>query len=134
MKRLALKAGTVERSRALRLNATDAEKKVWTMLRQVFPEVKFRRQVPLGSYFADFCSHSAKLVIEIDGGQHDQNTDYDAARTNFIENEGYQVIRFWNNEVMENIEGVMTSIQQSLSPLRLPAKAGAQDRLVGEVR
>ncbi|MEK6636657.1 MAG: DUF559 domain-containing protein [Pseudomonadota bacterium] len=116
MKRLALKAGTVERSRALRLNATDAEKMVWRALREAFPEAKFRRQVPLGSYFADFCSHSAKLVIEIDGGQHSETVDYDAARTSFINSEGYQVIRFWNNEVMENIEGVMARIQESLSP------------------
>jgi very-short-patch-repair endonuclease len=100
----------------LRLNTTDAEKKVWKALREAFPEAKFRRQVPLGSYFADFCSHSAKLVIEIDGGQHGETVEYDAARTRFINNEGYQVIRFWNNDVMDNIEGVMARIQESLSP------------------
>ncbi len=86
------------------------------MLRQVHPDAKFRRQVPLGPYFADFCSHSAKLVIELDGGQHGEAVEYGDARTQFINGEGYQVIRFWNNDVMDNIEGVMTRIQASLSP------------------
>jgi very-short-patch-repair endonuclease len=116
MKRLALTAGTVARSRALRRNATPAERRMQGGLREAFPEAKFRFQVPLGLYYADFCSHSAKLVIEVDGGQHSDATEYDAARTEFINGEGYTVIRFWNNEVMENLDGVVTRIQNTLSP------------------
>jgi very-short-patch-repair endonuclease len=116
VKRLALKAGTIERARQLRRNATPEEKKMLKALREVFPEAKFRFQVPLGPYHADFCSHSAKLVIEIDGGQHGEAIGYDETRTRFINNEGYQLIRFWNNDVMTTLYGVLTIIQKSLSP------------------
>jgi very-short-patch-repair endonuclease len=116
MKRLSLKPGTVERARELRRNATPEEKKVLRGLRDALPEEKFRFQVPLGPYYADFCSHSAKLVIEIDGGQHGEAIGYDEARTKFINKEGYQVIRFWNNDVKTNLDGVLTMIQESLSP------------------
>jgi very-short-patch-repair endonuclease len=85
---------------------------MWRLLKANFPEARFRRQVPLRHYLADFASHSSKLVIEIDGGQHDR--DRDAARTTAIEAEGYRVVRFWNNEVMENGDGCMTRLAQFL--------------------
>ena len=78
-KRAQLPHWTTERSRELRRNATEAEKKLWRALRESFPDAKFRRQQPLGPYFADFCSHSAKLVIELDGGQHATQTAHDTA-------------------------------------------------------
>lgn len=109
-------SGTVTRARELRKNATDAEKRMWGALREKIPGAKFRRQVPIGPYYADFLSFSAKLVIEIDGGQHGEAQDYDARRTAFIEAQGYRVIRFWNNDVLENIEGVIAVILESLSP------------------
>jgi very-short-patch-repair endonuclease len=109
-------SGTVSRARGLRKNATDAEKQMWTALREKIPGAKFRRQVPIGPYYADFLCFSAKLVIEVDGGQHGEAQDYDARRTAFIEGKGYRVIRFWNNDVLENIDGVIAVVIDSLSP------------------
>ncbi|MFN2473475.1 MAG: endonuclease domain-containing protein [Sphingomicrobium sp.] len=87
---------------------TDAERAVWRLLRENFPEAHFRRQVPIRQYIADFASHRAKLVIEVDGGQH--CPEVDAARTVTIEEDGYRVLRFWNHEVLGNAEGVWTII------------------------
>ena len=107
-------SGTVPRARELRKNATEAEKLMWRALRENFPDAKFRRQVPIGPYYADFFSFSMKLVIEVDGGQHGEAQDYDARRTAFLEAQGLRVIRFWNNDVLGNIEDVITQISLSL--------------------
>ncbi len=109
-------SGTISRARELRKNATEAEKRMWRVLRENFRGAKFRRQVPIGPYYADFFSFSAKLVIEVDGGQHGEVQDYDARRTAFLESQGLRVMRFWNNDVLSNIEGVITMISESLSP------------------
>jgi very-short-patch-repair endonuclease len=116
MKRLALKAGTVEQLRYLRRNATDAELALKRKLREHFPDAKFRFQVPFGPYRADFASHRAKPIIELDGGQHATAREYDEARTAFLNGEGFQVIRFWNNDVLKNMDGVLTRINQTLAP------------------
>ena len=87
---------------------TKAEKALWRLLRESFPGWHFRKQVPIRHYIADFASHSAKLVIEVDGGQH--ATENDAPRSAIIEAEGYRVIRFWNNEVLGNPDGVWSVI------------------------
>jgi very-short-patch-repair endonuclease len=116
MKRLALKPGTVERARKLRREMTPQERMLWHGLKEAFPSVHFRKQVPLGLYYADFACHAAKLVIEIDGGQHADAIAYDAARTAFLESEGYIVIRFWNNDVTTNLDGVLTAISEFLPP------------------
>ncbi|MFC3440158.1 endonuclease domain-containing protein [Sphingobium rhizovicinum] len=102
------------RARELRRAATDAEKRLWALLRQRLPAAKFRRQVPLGPYFADFASHAGRLILEIDGGQHDEATDAD--RTAFLNGEGYHVIRFWNHDVMQNPEGVLATIAAAFTP------------------
>src|SRR4051794_3984999 len=94
------------RARALRANATDAEQAMWRLLRESFPEARFRFQVPLRMFIADFASHRARLVVEIDGGQH--SAERDAGRTHMIEGEGYRVIRFWNHDVLANPDGVWT--------------------------
>ena len=107
-------SGTVSRARDLRKNATEAEKRMWRALRENFPSAKFRRQVPIGPYYADFFSFPAKLVIEVDGGQHGEAQDYDARRTAFLEAQGLRVVRFWNNDVLGNTEGVITQISLSL--------------------
>jgi very-short-patch-repair endonuclease len=107
---------TTERARKLRREATDAEKRMWRALREAFPHAKFRRQQALGLYFADFASHAARLVIEIDGGQHGEAIAYDEARTRFITGEGYRVIRFWNDDVVTNIEGVLAQVDAALTP------------------
>ena len=116
MKRKLLPAGTIPHARELRRASTDAEKRLWRALREKLPEAKFRRQDPLGPYFADLVSHSAKLVIELDGGQHAEQEVQDARRSAFINGEGYRVLRFWNNEVMEQLEGVLTVISAALPP------------------
>jgi len=104
---------------------TDAERVLWRVLRECFPEQHFRRQVPIRHFIADFASHRAKLVIEVDGGHHEP--EFDATRTAVIEDEGYRVIRFWNNEVLENAHGVWTVINEALrqrSARALPLDVG----------
>ena len=115
MKRIALKDDATETARRLRRDATKHERILWNALRASFPEVKFRRQVPLGPYFADFCCHAERLVMELDGGQHAEAIGYDAARTRFLESEGYRVLRFWNNDVVEALDGVILIIDAALS-------------------
>ena len=91
---------------------TDAERVLWRLLRECFPEQHFRRQVPIRHFITDFASHRAKLVIEVDGGQHNEGGD--GTRTRIIEEEGYRVIRFWNPDVLSNRDGVWTSIDAAI--------------------
>jgi very-short-patch-repair endonuclease len=99
------------RQRELRRNATEVEKRLWSRLRnRQLDGIKFRRQTPIGRYIVDFVSESEKLIVELDGGQHAQQTEADAERTQALESMGYIVIRFWNNEVIENIDGVLMEI------------------------
>lgn len=100
-------SGTVNRARDLRRNATDAEKKLWAGLRQTFPTLRFRRQVPVGPYFVDFLSVRASLIIEVDGGQHADAVSYDARRTVALNEHGFRVERFWNDDVLSNLDGVL---------------------------
>ncbi|MBS7588978.1 endonuclease domain-containing protein [Ancylobacter defluvii] len=105
--------GRVWRARRLRRDQTDAEQRLWAYLRnRQLGGWKFRRQVPVGCYVVDFLCPDAKLAVELDGGQH--STETDAERTRIIEVHGYLVIRFWNNEVNENIEGVLARIMETL--------------------
>jgi very-short-patch-repair endonuclease len=92
-------------SRQLRNQATEAEKKLWYHIRNKQLGYKFRRQQPIGNYIADFVCLEQKLVVELDGGQHASQLEYDANRTEFLNNEEYRVFRAWNNEVFENIAG-----------------------------
>ncbi|WP_260580767.1 endonuclease domain-containing protein [Sphingopyxis sp. PET50] len=120
-------SGTVTRARTLRKSATEAEKRMWRALRETFPAIKWRRQVPIGPYFADFFSFAAKLVIEVDGGQHSEAASYDARRTEFLEAQGLTVLRFWNTDVLANTQGVMETISLSLRE-----REGAAKRRKGE--
>ena len=107
----------VPRARGLRRAMTDAERKLWWHLREMpIGGTHFRRQAPIGPYFADFACHQCKLVIELDGSQHAAapTAVADAARTRFLERHGYRVLRFWNNDVLGNIEGVMTIVHDAL--------------------
>jgi very-short-patch-repair endonuclease len=115
---------TKARSQELRRDMTDAERKLWSVLsaRQL-GGVKFRRQVPLGPYIADFASHEAKLIIEIDGGQHAENRSHEDVRSAFLRDEGYQVLRFWNNDVLGNLEGVHAIIVAAIGELPHAADA-----------
>ncbi len=109
------KTGTVQRARKLRRDSTEVEKKLWSALRRKLPVYKWRRQMPLGPYIADFACFAEKVIIEIDGGQHASAKLYDDRRTRFIEAQGYRVLRFWNNDVMSNADGVLETIANSLS-------------------
>ena len=126
MRRTALPVDAVKRARKLRIGATPAERLLWRALGEALPEARFRRQVPLGLYVVDFCSHAARIVIEVDGSQHAEARGYDAARTRFLQGEGYRVLRFWNNEVLENLDGVLRAIEAAL-PTLPPRKRVRED-------
>jgi very-short-patch-repair endonuclease len=107
--------GAYERAQALRQNMTDAERSIWRILRSAQMDGhRFRRQVPFGQYIADFVCQDARLIIEIDGGQHAQSSPDEAKRTRFLEDQGYRILRFWNNEVLSNLEGVCAIIAREL--------------------
>ena len=112
----------------LRNTATDAEKKLWTHLsRRQLNGCKFSRQMPVGPYICDFVCREAKLVVELDGGQHDERAGYDAARTEYIEASGYRLVRFWNTDVLSNTDFVLTAIVEALElphPQPLPQAGG----------
>lgn len=96
----------------MRANPTDVQHRMWQQLRHEFRSSHFRRQVVIAGSIADFASHRAKLVIEIDGGQHSVETD--AERTETIKRSGYRVLRFWNNDVLQNMPGVCELIHITL--------------------
>ena len=124
-------------ARALRREETDAERKLWKALRgRQFDGLKFRRQQPIGPYIADFACHQLKLVIELDGGQHGSQTKKDDARTVRLESEGYRVLRFWNNDVLSNIDGVLTEIQSATTtpPTPDPSPQGGGEKKRQTVR
>ena len=131
MKRHSLRADAVGHAKRLRRNPTDAERALWDGLREAMPGARFRRQVCFGPYFADFASHSAKLIVEVDGGHHSEVRD--AARTEFLNGEGYKVIRFWNNDVLQNLDGVLQTIASQL-PSPLVGEGGPKDRMRGAQR
>src|SRR5215469_7404275 len=108
-------AAASARARTLRRDMTEAEQRLWQMLRSRQTEGhRFRRQVPIGRFIADFVCHAARLIVEIDGGQHDRSSAAEATRTRFLEAEGYRVLRFWNNEVLDNPEGVRAAMADAL--------------------
>jgi very-short-patch-repair endonuclease len=104
------------RVKALRNNPTDTERTLWQHLRlRQFRGYKFRRQQPLGDYIVDFVCLEKRLVIEVDGGQHTSQVAYDEQRTTWLEAQGFHGLRFWNNEVLQNIKGVKEAIWQALT-------------------
>lgn len=105
----------VTNARALRKDMTDVERKLWYLLRdRRLQGHKFRRQYIIGHYIADFACTKAKLIIELDGGQHSERQAYDKKRDDYLRAEGFTVLRFWNNEVTENKEGVFETIGKTL--------------------
>ncbi len=108
---------STEKARNLRKNMTKQERRLWQFLRKKnINNLKFRRQYPIGKYIVDFICNEKKLIIEIDGGQHNeaQNISYDQERTEYLESKGYTIIRFWNNDIDNNIEGVYQEILKYL--------------------
>jgi len=130
-----MKTRLTSTAKRLRSEMTAAETKLWFELRdRRFKGVKFRRQVPVGPYIADFMSKELGLIIEVDGGQHAELTKRaDEERTQYLEEQGFSVVRIWNNEVLENIEGVMhalgEAVDSSPSPgaSRHPLPGGERD-------
>jgi very-short-patch-repair endonuclease len=105
-----------ERARHLRKNMTDAERRHWQYLRlRQLEGHKFRRQVRIGPYIADFACLKAMLVIEVDGGQHADARAYDSRRDDFMRGQGHRILRFWNNEVLGNMDGVWQVIAAELN-------------------
>jgi len=112
---MALRVGTAKR---LRRDQTDAERALWFRLRdRRLNGMKFRRQATVDGYVVDFLCANANLIIEVDGGQHAERQEDDAKRTTDLEARGYLVLRFWNNEVLQNIDGVVETIVASASPV-----------------
>jgi very-short-patch-repair endonuclease len=118
----------VARARQLRTQPTKAEALLWQQLRgRRFDSFKFRRQRPIGPYFADFVCMECHLVVELDGGQHVDDAAYDAQRTAFMRQAGFYVVRFWNHDVLQETEAVLTSILQTLQTLT-PTLSRARER------
>ena len=104
-------AESAKRARRLRSDSTDAERRLWRMLRnRNLDHYKFRRQHPIRGYFADFVCLDKRLIIELDGGQHAQQIARDAARTADLESAGFRVLRFWDNDVLTRPEAVLQTI------------------------
>jgi len=120
-------------ARDLRQAQTDAERKLWWRLRdRRLTEFKFRRQQPVGPFIADFCCTEAKLIVELDGGQHALQQNSDTTRTGLLEAQGYRVLRFWNNEILTNPDGVLQRIALALGvnhrPSPCPLPRGERDK------
>ena len=111
------KSTTLAQAKLLRKNITSQERKLWNILRNnQFHGLKFKRQVPIGNYVADFVCEIHNIIIELDGGQHNEQTiiENDKKRTKFLENIGYKILRFWNNEIDNNIDGVCDVIYKTI--------------------
>lgn len=105
----------LQRSRALRKQSSEAEKTLWRYLRDCrMNGFKFRRQVVIEPYIVDFACFEARLIIEADGGQHMEQAEYDALRTEMLEGMGYRVIRFWNNQILTELPAVLEQIDEAL--------------------
>jgi len=107
---------TYHRAHKLRHNPTEAEAKLWTYLRSHrLNNVHFRRQHEIGKYIVDFCSPRQKLIIELDGSQHLDRAQQDEDRSIYLTSKGYRILRFWNNDVTNNLKAVIVAIERSLS-------------------
>ncbi len=114
---------TVKRARQLRRNQTRAEDIFWREVRnRNFLSLKFRRQVPIDKYIADFVCEQEKLIIELDGDQHAQNEAYDEERTRVLEKHGYRVVRFWNGELYEDLDSIFEELTHMVGDARAERK------------
>ena len=116
--------------RRMRTYPTDAERRLWDRLRRKrIAGARFRRQYPLGPYIVDFACLPARLIVEVDGGQHSENVEADRARTSWLESQGYAVIRFWNNDVLSKTDIVIERIDEAVrmrleTPPPTPSRKG----------
>ena len=106
----------LKNAKTLRTNQTDAEHRLWYHLRaHRFMGLKFKRQKPMGRFIADFVCVEQRLIVELDGGQHAEQVEYDQHRDAWLRSQGYTILRFWNNEVMQQLEGVLEQIRCTIS-------------------
>jgi very-short-patch-repair endonuclease len=109
------------RARRMRKDPTDAERKVWSLVRnRRLQGYKFRRQIWIGPFIADFVCEQPQLIVEIDGGQHSMQLSYDLARTRYFNARGYRVVRYWNNDVLARTDAVEESLRQALREIDQP--------------
>ena len=109
-------------AKTLRSQQTEAEQRLWYHLRaHRFHGLKFKRQKPMGRYIVDFVCIERRLIIELDGSQHSEQMDYDQSRDAWLRSRGYTVLRFWNNDVLQQLENVLEQIRLTLSPGPSPA-------------
>ncbi len=115
------KGTIISNARNLRKNLTEVEKVLWYWLRKKnISGARFRKQAPIGNYIADFACHNPKLIIELDGGGHALQQNYDKKRDDWLRKEGFYILRFWNNEITENIENVLEIIYNQINILKNP--------------
>ena len=111
-----------QNARVLRKNMTDAERSLWSVLRlRQQGGHRFRRQFPIGRYIVDFVCLDARLIVEVDGGQHSENTG-DLVRDDWLRSQHFNVLRFWNNDVLSNLEGVSQAIESALMQASPPSQ------------
>jgi very-short-patch-repair endonuclease len=109
-------------ARELRKSMTDAERRLWSHLRhRQIGRARFRRQAPIGPYIADFVCFERRLIIELDGGQHAAHAEEDLRRTDWLNSQGYRVIRFWNHQMFEDEDAVLEAICMALNPPPQPS-------------
>lgn len=120
-------------ARKLRNEPTEAEKRLWPVLRARQAGVKFRRQAVIGRYVVDFVCFEKKLVIEVDGGGHCESAG-DTVRDEWLKAQGFEVLRFWNNDVLANLEGVFQRIEERVPPLPDPPRQGEGKAMSGNMR
>ena len=114
-------------AKALRTNQTEAEQRLWYHLRaHRFMGLKFKRQKIMGRYIVDFVCVEQRLIIELDGGQHAEQVTHDQQRDEWLRSQGYTVLRFWNNEVMQQLEGVLEQIRCTVALTPSPSPAGGR--------
>lgn len=120
---------SIQKARALRSNLTDAEQRLWRHLRlRQINGHKFRRQRPIGPYIVDFVCLEKRLIVELDGGQHAEHSSYDGERDAWLRSQGFSVLRFWNNDVLQNLSGVKDAILSKLesTPFLNPSPQGGR--------
>jgi len=121
-------------AKTLRTNQTEAEQRLWYHLRaHRFMDLKFKRQKPIGRYIVDFVCVEQQLIVELDGGQHAEQLEYDQRRDAWLRGQGYTILRFWNNEVMQQLEGVLEKIRLTLtlSPCPSPTSVRGEQSKCG---
>ncbi len=124
---------SLKSARRLRRNMTDVERKLWAKLRDAqLDGFKFRRQHPLGPYVLDFFCEETKLVVEVDGGQHAERIEADDERTKWLEAHRCRVLRFWNNDVLQNLTGVLETIRMALPAAPHPRADARRPLPLGE--